>query len=440
MRINLLITSLICAVLVPLSMQCCRAEDPVFDQPAVEARVNVPDLAQKIDSVVEGRITSVDPKSGVFTFTGRRVAFVASSDNQTNPYMNPPAPVAIAEAPARDCPNGHCGWPTSFSYEDTVPATVIETNGPAEEVPISTSYDPSMEIRESTPLIVDRQPARSYPSTTVVASTPAATIRYGLTDVEAPGWHGDHFYGRPHASGFAPSLNNGTGGAYMPFAFDGLSTSRELHELNRIDTEPIVTGYAPTITTVELEQSMPAHLQHKTCTCTRIVLQAPLGTPGAAANSNQAIRPTRPERPLSDYKFFGPDNNSLVVMNSADFFLPASLQHENVLHPVQNGSEGAPAGDNWCECSGSIVITPNSARFTAKAPAFTDEDLAKNQSFVSYQKEPMETFTGNPNDTIWAIKSLPQGSVGDLKVGDDVLVGYDEGIVDQPQFVIKASR
>jgi len=91
MRINSIISSLICAA---LSFMAC-AQDNVFEQPAVEARVNIPDLAQRIDSVVDGRITGIDRRAGWPRWAApRRRAWKAS-------------PTRFAAPPA--------GWPASCS-------------------------------------------------------------------------------------------------------------------------------------------------------------------------------------------------------------------------------------------------------------------------------------------------------------------------------------
>src|SRR5258708_1430944 len=117
MRINSILSSLICAA---FSFLAC-AQDNVFEQPAVETPVNIPDLAERIDSVVEGRITGIDRRAGVFSINGRRVQFAASYDEQFNPYMNPPpepapAPIACARATCvtGNCATGTCGLPVSY--------------------------------------------------------------------------------------------------------------------------------------------------------------------------------------------------------------------------------------------------------------------------------------------------------------------------------------
>jgi hypothetical protein len=455
MRTLSIISSLICAA---FSFMAC-AQDNVFEQPAVEMRVHVPDLAQRIDSVVEGRITGIDRRAGVFSINGRRVQFAASYDEQFNPYMNPPpepAPLpacAGASCTLRSCDTGTCGLPVSYAaplvdipvtVESPCPAGGCATGkcGSCESAPcpLPVSYEPDEDY------LADVVPAPrssvvirpSCPSGNCGGCAGGACGYPGAETVAAPVYvppFPARISGIPYAAGFAEDITNGSGGAYRPFSFGNFTIgTHEAQILNGQSSETVV-GYKPY--SPDLLASMPKSLQHSACACTRIVLHAAAGMAAGPENA-PPIRPTRRLQPELNYKFFGPDSGEITLMNSADFNQPGGLETGNVLHPIENGTMGAPAADDNCVCSGMIVITPNNPRFTAQAPRLT-ANQTDDSNFVAMQQEPMEVFTGNPNDTIFAVKSLPAGSVRDLKVGDEVLVGYNSGITDSPQFVIKAS-
>jgi hypothetical protein len=164
------------------------------------------------------------------------------------------------------------------------------------------------------------------------------------------------------------------------------------------------------------------------------------GGGGSAQNSNvpPAIRPSRQPAPIMNHRFFSPDEG-IALIESADFDQPTSLQKDNVLHPVEYPDSAARPWDTACSCDGSIVISPYGDEFSQRAESYS-MPRGTVGDFVAIEKEPIDDPLPpeHPNDTIFNVKSLPPGMAKDLHVGDKVLVGYDNGQIEVPQFVVRA--
>ena len=96
-----------------------HAENTVFDQPAVEVRINSTDLAPRINSVIEGEVTAVNAEAGVFSVSGRRVLFQSAREDA------PPrlfiATVPLAYSPSRDPETFVENFPIALNVDQTMP-------------------------------------------------------------------------------------------------------------------------------------------------------------------------------------------------------------------------------------------------------------------------------------------------------------------------------
>ena len=442
------------------SASCLCAQDAVFDQPAVEARVHVPDLAQRINTVVEGEITGVDPRTGIFSVTGRRVPFVSSYGDAANPPApEVAAPIVTAPLPRAEamsyapiieetatpcstgnCASGVCGTPTA--------AEVVE-------LPTEVSYSPCLsgDCGQAPDVVADSPCARGDCGNT---RSPCRTGNCGQTVVAAPRDYIDlrginfgacatgncggttveetHVAVYPH--GYSASILNDNGGAYRPFAFGNFTLPSSA---SFGSAETVVTGYTPVSS--NLASTLPPHIASPACACTRIVIRAPIGNVGGSAQTQNvpaSIRPSRQPAPIMNHRFFSPDEG-LSLIESADMDLPTSLQRDNVLHPVEYPDSAARPWDTACNCDGSIVISPYGDEFSQRAESYS-MPRGTVGDFVAVERDVIDDPLPpeHPNDTIFNVKSAPAAMAKDLHVGDKVLVGYDNGEVETPQFVIRA--
>jgi len=413
------------------------AADAVFDQPGMEARINLPHLGRDINAVVDGEVTGIDVRAGVFSVTGRRVPFVHSS---SAPTMTPsPEPIEASLPP----PPAVVATPPNSTIVTTarVPESAIaeaETER-AINVTVEERSKDGVVVPPRGPAPMPAPAARPKADATVKVAPPPAPTTVRVAPPFDPESRFDardfHVGVRTNAPEEAPmpQLNRLHFGIYdmRNGAFD-----RPAPSLGLIERIPPPLQASPD----EIAASIPPFIARPPCACTRIVV-APLDVSRVqqGADGQYVIRPSREPAPLASHRFFSKDTG-LTLLVGADLDQSKSLQKDNVLHPIDYPDSAKRPWDTACNCDNEIVIRPYSNAFT---PSAEPNPIPRRSvvGTVEYEKAPVANPLPpqHPEDVVENVQSALPAWAKDLRVGDHVLVGYTTGSAEVPQLVIRAN-